>query len=38
VLGEALDAFVKTLDKYTLEDLLHGRKRTALAKVFASTS
>jgi Rrf2 family nitric oxide-sensitive transcriptional repressor len=38
VLGEALDAFVKTLDQYTLEDLLHGRKRTALAKVFASTS
>jgi Rrf2 family nitric oxide-sensitive transcriptional repressor len=38
VLGEALDAFVKTLDKYTLQDLLHGRKRTALAKVFASHS
>jgi Rrf2 family nitric oxide-sensitive transcriptional repressor len=38
VLGEALDSFIKTLDQYTLEDLLHGRKRTALAKVFASNS
>jgi Rrf2 family nitric oxide-sensitive transcriptional repressor len=38
VFGEALDAFVETLDQYTLEDLLHGRKRTALAKVFATKS
>jgi Rrf2 family nitric oxide-sensitive transcriptional repressor len=35
VLNEALNAFITTLDRYTLEDLLHGRKRTALAKVFA---
>jgi len=34
VLGEALNAFVTTLDQYTLEDLLRGRRRTALAKVF----
>jgi len=38
VLGEALDAFVKTLDQYTLDDLLHRRKRTALAKLFAANS
>jgi Rrf2 family nitric oxide-sensitive transcriptional repressor len=37
VLGEALNAFVTTLDQYTLEDLLHGRRRTALAKVFTKT-
>jgi Rrf2 family transcriptional regulator, nitric oxide-sensitive transcriptional repressor len=37
VLGEALNAFLAVLDRYTLADLLGGRKRTALAKVFAAS-
>jgi Rrf2 family transcriptional regulator, nitric oxide-sensitive transcriptional repressor len=35
VLDEALQAFVTVLDQYTLADLLTGRKRHALARVFA---
>jgi Rrf2 family nitric oxide-sensitive transcriptional repressor len=35
VLGEALGAFFSVLDGYTLADLLSGRHRTRLMKVFA---
>jgi Rrf2 family transcriptional regulator, nitric oxide-sensitive transcriptional repressor len=35
VLAEALDAFLAVLDRYTLGDLLAGRHRTRLMKVFA---
>jgi Rrf2 family nitric oxide-sensitive transcriptional repressor len=34
VLGEALHAFLGVLDRYTLADLLHGRRRSSLARVF----
>jgi Rrf2 family nitric oxide-sensitive transcriptional repressor len=33
VLAEALQAFFRTLDAYTLEDILPGRKRAELAKI-----
>ena len=36
VLGEALAAFVDVLDRYTLADLLSGRRRMRLAKAFDS--
>ena len=36
VLAEALGAFLSVLDRYTLEDLLAGRHRTRLMKVFAN--
>jgi Rrf2 family nitric oxide-sensitive transcriptional repressor len=35
VLAEALGGFLSVLDKYTLADLIAGRHRTRLAKVFA---
>jgi Rrf2 family nitric oxide-sensitive transcriptional repressor len=35
VLGEALGAFLSVLDGYTLADLIGGRHRTRLMKVFA---
>ncbi len=35
ILAEALNAFLSVLDRYTLEDLLAGRHRTRLMKVFA---
>jgi Rrf2 family transcriptional regulator, nitric oxide-sensitive transcriptional repressor len=34
VLGEALAAFVEVLDRYTLADLLSGRRRVRLGKAF----
>jgi len=37
VLGEALNAFLGVLDKYTLADLLDHRRRNSLAKLFALT-
>jgi len=37
VLGQALNAFLGVLDGYTLADLLGGRKKAALAKVFAAS-
>jgi Rrf2 family nitric oxide-sensitive transcriptional repressor len=36
VLGEALDAFLSVLDRYTLADLLGGRSQGRLAKIFAT--
>jgi Rrf2 family nitric oxide-sensitive transcriptional repressor len=38
VLGEALGAFLSVLDGYTLADLLAGRHRTRLMKIFASSA
>ncbi len=38
VLAEALDAFLSVLDRYTLEDLLAGRHRSRLLKVFSGAS
>ena len=38
VLGQALDAFLSVLDRYTLADLLTGRHRTRLMRIFASSS
>lgn len=38
VLGEALNAFLSVLDKYTLADLLDNRRRTSLAKLFSKNS
>ena len=38
VLAEALDAFLAVLDRYTLEDLLSGRHRSRLMKVFATAT
>jgi len=38
VLGEALNAFLSVLDGYTLADLLTGRHRTRLLRVFALSS
>ena len=35
VLAEALNAFLSTLDKYTLADLLDPRRRNGLTKLFA---
>ena len=37
VLAEALGAFLSVLDRYTLADLLNGRHRTRLMKVFAGS-
>ena len=37
ILGEALNAFLGVLDKYTLADLLDHRRRNSLAKLFALT-
>lgn len=34
ILGEALSAFVGVLDRYTLADLLAGRRASSLAKAF----
>lgn len=36
VLAQALDAFLSVLDKYTLADLLTGRRGLRLAKIFAN--
>ena len=36
VLAQALEAFLSVLDRYTLADLLAGRNRARLAKVFAT--
>src|SRR5262245_19863439 len=38
VLGEALNAFLAVLDRYTLADLLSRRKRVSLAKVFSGAN
>ena len=35
VFGEALEAFLAVLEAYTLEDILPGRRRKALAKILA---
>jgi len=37
VLGLALEAFLAVLDRYTLADLLTGRNKSRLAKVFATS-
>ena len=36
VLGEALSAFIEVLNKYTLADILQGRRGSRLAAVFAN--
>jgi Rrf2 family nitric oxide-sensitive transcriptional repressor len=38
ILAEALNAFLQTLNKYTLADLLDPRRRNSLARLFALTS
>ena len=38
ILGEALTAFVDVLDRYTLADLLAGRRASSLAKMFVLSS
>jgi Rrf2 family nitric oxide-sensitive transcriptional repressor len=38
VFAEALNGFLSVLDRYTLADLLNGRSRTGLARVFAASS
>ncbi len=36
MLSEAMESFFESLEKYTLEDLVHGRDKRQLIKIFAS--